>query len=99
MCHVSRSQCELVDAGSELGVDSVKGFLEGSWDGAVAWQGCGETGTEETVVDPGEEEGGTEAGSVRGVQQKPLRRVVMVSVDVAITGSFGEDAHHDQEAG
>ena len=62
MCHVSRGECELVDAGGELGVDCVKGFLEGSWDGAVAWQGRGETRAEETVVDPGEEEGGTETG-------------------------------------
>jgi hypothetical protein len=38
------------------------------------------------------------SGSVREVLQKPLRRMVMVC-DVAITGSFGEDAHHDQETG
>ena len=37
-------------------------------------------------------------GSVRKVQQKPLRRWSWYAGDEAITGSFGEDAHHDQEA-
>jgi hypothetical protein len=38
-------------------------------------------------------------GSVRKVLQKPLRRWSWYAGDWAITGSFGEDAHHDQEAG
>jgi hypothetical protein len=38
------------------------------------------------------------ADSVLKVQQKPLSRMVMVRGDKAITGSFGEDAHHDQAA-
>ena len=37
-------------------------------------------------------------GSVWEVLQKPLRWSWYAG-DVAITGSFGEDAHHDQEAG
>jgi phosphoglucomutase len=40
----------------------------------------------------------THADSVLKVQQKPLSRMVMVRGDKAITGSFGEDAHHDQAA-
>jgi hypothetical protein len=36
--------------------------------------------------------------SVPGVQQTPLRRWSWYAGDVAITGSFGEDADHDQEA-
>jgi hypothetical protein len=38
-------------------------------------------------------------GSVREVLQKPLRWRSWYAGDAAITGSFGEDAHHDQEAG
>jgi hypothetical protein len=38
-------------------------------------------------------------GSVRKVLQKPLRWRSWYAGDEAITGSFGEDAHHDQEAG
>jgi hypothetical protein len=40
-----------------------------------------------------------QSGSVREVLQKPLRRRSWYAGDEAITGSFGEDAHHDQEAG
>ena len=38
-------------------------------------------------------------GSVREVLQKPVRWRSWYAGDEAITGSFGEDAHHDQEAG
>jgi hypothetical protein len=38
------------------------------------------------------------SGSVWEVLQKPLRWSWYAG-DVAITGSFSEDAHHDQEAG
>jgi hypothetical protein len=41
--------------------------------------------------------GGMSPGNVREVQQKPLRRWSWYAGDVAITGSFGEDAHHDRE--
>jgi hypothetical protein len=37
------------------------------------------------------------AGSVGEVLQKPLRRWAWYAGDIAVTGSFGEDAHHDRQ--
>jgi hypothetical protein len=62
MCQVSCGQCEFVDRCSEAGIDFVEGLFEASWGGAVAWQGCGETWAEETIVGSGEEESGTQTG-------------------------------------
>jgi hypothetical protein len=45
-----------------VGIDFVEGLFEGGWSSVVAWQGCGETWAEETIVGAGEEEGGAEAG-------------------------------------
>src|SRR5215470_20318740 len=66
----------------------------------------GMTATANRVFGPGTGRGNrgapsapTRRGSVRKVQQKPLRRWSWYAGDIAITGSFGEDAHHDQQEG
>ena len=45
-----------------MGIDFFEVFCEGSWGGAVAWQGCGDPRAEETIIGSGEEESGTETG-------------------------------------
>lgn len=62
MCQVSCGRCDLVDRCGELGVDFVEAAFEGSWGGAVAWEGCGETGAEKPIVGSGKEESGTQTG-------------------------------------
>src|SRR5882724_2553165 len=62
MCQVSPGQCELVDRCSEVGVDFVEAAFEGSWGGAVAREGCGETWAKKTIIGSGEEESGAETG-------------------------------------
>src|SRR6516165_7637047 len=55
-------ECELLDGGSDLGIEVVEASCEGGWCGAVAGQRGGQTGAQETIIGSGEKQSSAEAG-------------------------------------
>jgi len=55
MCQELPGECELLDGGSDLGIEVGEASCEGGWCGAVAGQRGGETGAQETIIGSGEE--------------------------------------------
>ena len=55
MCQELPGECELLDGGSDLGIEIGEASCEGDWCGAVAWQHGGEAGAQQAIIGAGEE--------------------------------------------
>jgi hypothetical protein len=60
MCQELPGECELLDGGSDLGIEVGEASCEGGWCGAVAGQRGGETGGQEPIIGSGEDISGEE---------------------------------------
>ena len=61
MCQVSSGELSLVDACVDLCIDFVERSPERVIDGTEDWKGGGEAGTEQTIIEAGEEQSSPEA--------------------------------------